>query len=125
VNVLLDTHALLWWLADDTKLSEAARDVIGNPANQVSVSAVSGWEISIKQSLGKLDVDKATLLTEVEHNGFTLLPVSFQHGLVAGDLPSHHRDPFDRMLIAQAQCEGLHLISVDHCFAVYDVDVIW
>jgi len=125
VNVLLDTHALLWWLADDTKLSATARDVIGNPANQVFVSAVSGWEISIKQSLGKLDVDKGTLLTEVEHNGFMLLPVSFQHGLVAGNLPSHHRDPFDRMLIAQAQCDGLHLISVDCCFEAYDVDVIW
>jgi len=125
VNVLLDTHALLWWLADDTKLSTRARDVIGNQTNQVFVSAVSGWEISIKQSLGKLDIDTATLLTEVEHNGFMLLPVHFQHGLVAGDLPSHHRDPFDRMLIAQAQCQGLQLISVDHCFEAYDVDVIW
>jgi len=125
VNIFLDTHALLWWLADDPKLSAVARDVIGNPANQVFVSAVSGWEISIKQSLGKLNVDKATLLTEVEHNGFMRLPVSFQHGLAAGDLPSHHRDPFDRMLIAQAQCEGLHLISVDRCFAAYDVNLIW
>jgi len=125
VNVLLDTHALLWWLADDVKLTATARDVIGHSANQVFVSAVSGWEISIKQSLGKLDVDKALLLTEVEHNGFMLLPVSFRHGLVAGDLPFHHRDPFDRMLIAQAQCEGLHLISVDRCFAAYEVDVLW
>jgi len=125
VNVLLDTHALLWWLTDDAMLSATARDVIGSPSNQVFVSAVSGWEISIKQSLGKLDADLDMLLTEVEHSGFMLLPVSFQHGLVAGNLPSHHRDPFDRMLIAQAQCEGLRLISVDGCFEAYDVDVIW
>jgi len=123
--MLLDTHALLWWLADDSRLSSRARKLIANPANQVVISAVSAWEISIKKALGKLEVDVETLLSEVEKNGFTMLQVSFQHGLSAGTLPTHHHDPFDRMLIAQSQCEGLHLVSIDSQFSAYDVDVIW
>jgi len=125
VNLLLDTHALLWWLADDPKLSSRSRELIADPANQVAVSAVSGWEIGIKQALGKLDVDPERMLAEVQDNGFALLNVNFKHGLAAGALPPHHRDPFDRMLIAQAQCEGLKLISIDEALAEYDVDVFW
>jgi len=125
VNLLLDTHALLWWLADDPKLSPKSHELIANPTNQVVVSAISGWEIGIKQALGKLDVDPERVLAEVQDNGFTLLNVNFKHGLAAGALPPHHRDPFDRMLIAQAQCEGLKLISIDGVFSDYDVDVIW
>ncbi|MBL4760168.1 MAG: type II toxin-antitoxin system VapC family toxin [Mariprofundaceae bacterium] len=125
MKVLLDTHVLLWWLSDDVKLSERARLTINNPSNQVYVSAVSGWEISIKHALSRLDVDVDKLMDEVEHNGFMLLNISFQHGITAGGLPSHHRDPFDRMLIAQAQCEQLQLISVDAYFSDYDVDVLW
>jgi len=125
MRILLDTHALLWWLSDDQKLSAKVRALIEDPANQVYVSAVSGWEISIKQALGKLDVDTSKLIDEVENNGFSLLHVSFQHGIKAGTLPSHHRDPFDRMLIAQAQLEELKLVSVDGCFAAYDVTLIW
>jgi len=125
MKVLLDTHALLWWLSDDEKLSVKARKVIANPTNQVYVSAVSGWEVSIKQALGRLDVDTAKLMDEVEDNGFILLNISFQHGIIAGGLPTHHRDPFDRMLIAQAQCDELKLISVDSCFTEYDVEVVW
>jgi len=125
MRLLLDTHALLWWLSDDQKLSAKVRALIEDPTNQVYVSAVSGWEISIKQALGKLDVDTSKLIDEVEKNGFSLLHVSFQHGIKAGTLPSHHRDPFDRMLIAQAQLEELKLVSVDACFAAYDVTLIW
>ncbi len=125
MKLLLDTHALLWWLADDEKLSELARKAIATPSSQVYVSAVSGWEISIKQALGRLDVDTSQLMSEVENNGFMLLNIHFQHGITAGNLPVHHRDPFDRMLIAQAQCDELQLVSVDGCFADYDVDVIW
>jgi len=125
LKLLLDTHALLWWLADDSRLSSKARKLIANPANQVVISAVNGWEISIKKALGKLEVDVEMLLSEVEVNGFSMLQVSFQHGLSAGALPAHHRDPFDRMLIAQAQCEALHLVSIDSQFLAYDVDVIW
>jgi len=125
VNLLLDTHALLWWLADDDKLSSKARELIADPANQVVVSAVSGWEIGIKQALGKLDVDPERVLAEVQDNGFTLLNVNFKHGLAAGALASYHRDPFDRMLIAQAQCDELHIVSIDGVFSDYDVDVVW
>jgi len=125
VNLLLDTHTLLWWLADDSKLGSKARDLIVSPTNQVVVSAVSGWEIGIKQALGKLDVDPERILLEVQDNGFTLLNINFKHGLAAGALPSHHRDPFDRMLIAQARCEDLHLVSIDGVFSDYDVDVVW
>ena len=125
MKLLLDTHALLWWLADDSRLSPKVRKIISNSANQVVVSSVSGWEISIKKALGKLEVDLGLLLSEIEKNGFTLLQVSFEHGLRAGSLPCHHRDPFDRMLIAQSQCECLHLVSIDSQFSAYDVDVIW
>ena len=125
MKLLLDTHTLLWWLANDSRLSPRVRKFIANADNQVAVSSVSAWEISIKQALGKLEVDLELLLLEIEKNGFTLLQVSFEHGLRAGSLPCHHRDPFDRMLIAQSQCEGLHLVSIDGQFAAYDVDVIW
>lgn len=125
MKLLLDTHVLLWWLADDSRLSPKVRKLILNSANQVVVSSVSAWEISIKKSLGKLEVDLELLLSEIENNGFTMLQVSFQHGLHAGSLPRYHRDPFDRMLIAQSQCESLHLASIDRQFAAYNVDVIW
>jgi len=125
LKLLLDTHTLLWWLADDSRLSPRVRKFIANSANQVAISSVSAWEISIKKALGKLEVDLELLLSEIEKNGFTLLQVSFEHGLRAGSLPCHHRDPFDRMLIAQSQCEGLHLVSIDSQFSAYDVDVIW
>ena len=125
MNLLLDTHALLWWLADDEKLSANARTWISDPGNQVFVSAVSGWEIGIKRALGKLYVDPDRVLAEVQYNGFEQLHVHFRHGLAAGALPAHHRDPFDRMLIAQAQCEGLKLVSIDGVFSDYEVEVLW
>lgn len=125
MKLLLDTHALLWWLADDQRLSARARALIANENNQVFVSAVSGWEIGIKRALGRLEVNTDRLLDEMRRTGFELLHVHFRHGLVAGDLPPHHRDPFDRMLIAQARCEGMTLVSKDGAFSGYGVDVIW
>ncbi len=125
MNLLLDTHALLWWLADAPELSTNARHLIANPDNQVHVSAVSGWEIGIKQALGKLEVDTEELAGAVREGGFEALPVSFEHGLRAGALPSHHRDPFDRMLIAQAQAEGLTIVTRDPAFSAYDVTCAW
>jgi len=125
VNLLLDTHALLWWLADDDRLSARARDVIASSANRVFVSAVSGWEIGIKHALGRLEVDLPLLRGEVENNGFNQLDVTFEHGLAASALPPHHRDPFDRMLVAQARCEGLKLVSQDRRIAAYDVETVW
>jgi PIN domain nuclease of toxin-antitoxin system len=125
VRLLLDTHALLWWLDDDARLSHKARQAIFQPANQVLVSAISGWEISIKQSLGRLDITLETLEEAISLSGFDMLPISLYHGLTAGALPALHRDPFDRMLVAQSQAEGLRVVSCDRQLAAYDVDLLW
>jgi len=119
VRLLLDTHALLWWLADEG-LTDQARNAVADPANLVMVSAVSAWEISIKKALGKLaapdDLDR-----QVDEGGFTPLSISIVHGITADELPRHHDDPFDRMLIAQAVAEGLTIVTHDKRFADYDV----
>lgn len=118
---LLDTHALLWWSNGDL-LAEEAVGAIAQPDNRVVVSAVSIWEASIKAALGKLElVDEFLPMVEED---FELLPVTAQHGWRAGRLPMLHRDPFDRMLIAQAQMEDLVVISRDAVFARYDVPVL-
>jgi PIN domain nuclease of toxin-antitoxin system len=122
-RLLLDTHALLWWLADDLALGAVARQLIGEPRNQVLVSAASIWEISIKRSKGLLEVPD-DLEALVEDEGFTKLPISLFHAQQAGALPEIHRDPFDRMLIAQAQAEGLELVTADGIIPQYGVKVI-
>jgi PIN domain nuclease of toxin-antitoxin system len=117
---LLDTHTLLWWLNDSPQLGPRCREVIRNDRNQVFVSAATTWEISIKMAIGKLrapeDMDSV-----VEDEGFSKLPISLYHGQLAGSLPAHHRDPFDRMLIAQAQAEGLILITADENISLYNL----
>jgi len=122
MRLLLDTHALLWWLADEG-LVDQARDAIADPANLVMVSAASAWEISIKQALGKLtapdDIER-----QVGEGGFTPLPITIAHGTAAGQLPRHHDDPFDRMLIAQALAEGLTVVTHDKRFTDYDVQTL-
>lgn len=119
-RLLLDTHVFLWWLADAPQLGEPARAAIGDERNEVFVSAVSGWEIAIKRAAGKLrapdDLDAL-----VEDSGFSHLPITFFHGEQAGALPPHHRDPFDRMLIAQAQAEGLVIVTRDPFIPLYGV----
>ncbi len=125
MKLLLDTHVLLWWLADDDQLSPRARHAIADTANPVFISAVSGWEISIKRKLGRLDLEFEALEAAIKANGFFALPVSFQHGLAAGELPEHHRDPFDRMLVAQAQAEDMRLVSCDKALQGYDVKLLW
>lgn len=119
---LLDTHVLLWWLSDDLQLGERSRKMIRDPRNQIFVSAASTWEISIKSALGKLDVP-ADMDSVVEDEGFSKLPISLYHGQLAGQLPSIHRDPFDRMLIAQAQSEGLILMTADETIPQYKLRV--
>jgi PIN domain nuclease of toxin-antitoxin system len=119
VRLLLDTHALLWWLADEG-LTDQARDAIADPANLVMVSAASAWEISIKKALGKLSAPD-DLDHQVDQSGFIPLPISIAHGMAAGQLPRHHDDPFDRMLIAQALAEGLTIVTHDKRFAGYEV----
>jgi PIN domain nuclease of toxin-antitoxin system len=120
MNLLLDTHTLIWALADDPELSIAAREAIVDGANFVFVSAVSVWEISIKKALGKLDAPD-TLLEEIERHRFTPLDIALEHADGAGKLPPIHMDPFDRMLIAQAQSEQLMLVTRDADIQKYPV----
>lgn len=119
-RLLLDTHVFLWWLLDDPRLGPEARAMITIPDNLVFVSAATGWEIGIKRALGKL-LAPLDLEREVERNGFAPLPITFFHGEQAGALPQHHRDPFDRVLIAQAQAEGLLLVTADNHFSAYGI----
>jgi PIN domain nuclease of toxin-antitoxin system len=122
VRLLLDTHALLWWLADED-LTAPARDAIADPANLVVVSAASAWEISIKKALGKLTAPD-DLEQQVQAGGFTALPISIAHAIAAGRLARHHEDPFDRMLIAQAIAEGLTIVTRDERFDDYGVALL-
>lgn len=128
MRLLLDTHTLLWWLFDDPKLSATTRDVIAASDNQVIVSSVSAWEISTKHRLGKLpeagDVSQR-LPWYLGRARFGVLGISLEHALAAGSLPGPHKDPFDRMLIAQAQLESVPVATVDRVFRDYGVPVIW
>ncbi|MGY1662360.1 type II toxin-antitoxin system VapC family toxin [Geodermatophilus sp. SYSU D00705] len=120
MTLLLDTHVLLWWLAEDDRLTPTMREAIADPGAAVAVSAVSAWEMSIKAALGKLAAPD-DLVAELDHHGFEPLPVTVEDGLAAGALPRHHDDPFDRMLIAQARRRRLVLVTADRRFADYDV----
>ena len=122
MRLLLDTHALLWWLADEA-LTAQARDAIADPANLVVVSAASAWEISIKKALGKLAAPD-DLEQQLQAGGLAPLPISIAHGVAAGQLPRHHEDPFDRMLIAQAFAEGLTIMTRDKRFDDYGVALL-
>ncbi len=123
---LLDTHALVWWLADDARLPATAREVIANPMSRVFVSSASIWEAGIKRALGKLDLATDVPLAEIANDeGFDPLPIPHDHAAAAADLPPHHRDPVDRMLVAQAVHENLVLVSGDEQVVRYDVPVIW
>lgn len=120
LRLLLDTHAFLWWLADAPQLGDSARKAIGDERNDVFVSAATGWEIAIKRAVGKLQAPE-NLDAMLEESGFSHLPITFFHGEQAGALPMHHRDPFDRMLIAQAQAEGLVIVTRDPYIPRYGV----
>lgn len=129
MRILLDTHAFLWWGADDPQLSTRAYDILSNDGNELLFSAVSGWEIAIKAALGKLDnVPKdlrGFINKQVADNAYKVLSTNLDHVLGVHSLPLHHRDSFDRLLIAQALAEGLPLLSIDSEFAPYPVNVIW
>ena len=128
VRLLLDTHALLWFVAGDDRLSSAARAAIADPANDVLVSAASAWEISTKHRIGKLPsagplaIDVLGVLTR---KGFTPLDITVEHGQSAGALPGPHRDPFDRILVAQALAERMTLVSNESLFDAYGVARLW
>jgi PIN domain nuclease of toxin-antitoxin system len=119
VRLLLDTHVLLWWLADDRKLGKKAREIIASPNNDVLVSAASVWETAIKTALGRLEIELDDLENAIVQNGFRPLPIGFQHAVTAGRLPPAHRDPFDRILVAQASVEELRVVSHDRIFERY------
>lgn len=123
MKLLLDTHTILWWLSNDPSLSAEARNIIAQKYNTAYVSAASAWEIAIKKSLGKLDAPDDFEQTVIL-NGFKPLSINFSHSQLAGELPRHHDDPFDRMLIAQSKLEQLTLISNDKKLRHYDVTLI-
>ena len=124
MNVLLDSHAFLWWLAEDPRLTDGARQAIADPAAIVYVSAATIWELAIKAALGKLDLDSADLVGEIEENDFIELPMTARHAFAAANLPRHHEDPFDRMLIAQGQLEDLTIVTRDPAFRAYGVAIL-
>ena len=123
MRLLLDTHVLLWALGNPSSLSPGARAAIETPRTPVLVSSASAWEIGVKVSLGKLRAP-VDLAEQLRDKRFTPLPVSIAHGLRVGALPLHHRDPFDRLLVAQAQLEGLTIVTRDERIAAYDVETL-
>ncbi len=123
MRLLLDTHVLLWWLANDPHLGEGARAGISDPGSAVYVGAATVREISIKRVLGKLDAP-SDLLSQIELNRFEPLSMTVSHARAAGALPRHHDDPFDRMLVAQAMAKGLTLLTRDSRMGLYSVGVL-
>ena len=127
-SLLLDTHALLWWLVEPEKLSPIAQTAINDPTATIFVSAASGWELATKVRLGKLPGTEGLLqdLASLLHQqGFQPLAVQLHHGIRAGGYPQPHRDPFDRLLAAQAELEGLQLVSVDPALATFPCRLLW
>lgn len=122
MSLLLDTHVVIWWLADDPTLSDELKERLDHEPD-VYVSAASVWEAAIKQSIGKLK-EPADLPERIRDSGFRELPVTSDHAIVAGRLPPIHRDPFDRILVAQARCENLTLVSRDPEVRKYDVSIL-
>ena len=121
--LLLDAHALLWWLTDDPRLSEPAKRSLEGPANDVVVSAVSLWELEIKRVNGRLDAPD-DLLSAIDESEISSLPVTGTDAIAAARLPMHHRDPFDRMLVALAQRLDAVVVTRDRTFGAYDVKVL-
>jgi len=126
VPLLLDTHVFLWWLVDHPRLSTESKEAIGDGSTRVFVSAATLWEAEIKAALGRLDLDVegVDLVAEVTTNGFEELAVTGRYTRTAALLPKHHHDPFDRMLIAQAQIDDLRLVTADRTLQRYDVPLL-
>ncbi len=124
MRLLLDTHILLWWLGDNPSLPARADTLIADPANEVFVSPISLWEIAIKARLGKIVADVDDVRAAVLESGFVSLPFSLEHAVTVVRLPDHHRDPFDRALVAQAWYEPLHLLTHDRLIAAYGGSVL-
>ena len=127
MKILLDTHTFLWFLGGNFELSKQARKLIETPKNEKYISIASFWEISIKNSLGKLtlDVPFSELKTEVIKNSFQILPITFEDTLLLSTLPFYHNDPFDRIIISQAKRNNLTLVSRDSNFGLYNISLLW
>ena len=128
MGVLLDTHALIWWIEGDHRITARLQQLLGRPEEDVFVSAATAWEIATKVRIGKLKLAEQFLenfLDAIEELGFLPLPISLRHGFDAGRLPGPHRDPFDRMLAAQAHAEDLVLVSSDPSFQALGVSTFW
>jgi PIN domain nuclease of toxin-antitoxin system len=128
MKALLDTHAFLWWITDQPRIPQRVRAIIENGENALFVSAASGWEIIIKFQLGRLLLSEEPedyLMDQIRRNFFQTLPIRMEHSLHLLGLPAHHKDPFDRMLIAQAQFENIPILTSDTQIARYPVEVIW
>ncbi len=127
MRILLDTHALIWWFGNESKLSRRASSLIANQTNTVLVSAAIAWELAIKVNLGKFDALSLTtdLPRYTEEEGFEELPITMEQAVRAGLLPLHHRDPFDRLLVAQAQALNAPILSADTVLDQYDVKRLW
>ena len=125
MRLLLDTHSILWWLSDDRRLSRTARDAIADPDNEPVASVVAGYEIAYKQNLGRLPSVPSNLRDRLAREGFEILSLSLDHALAAAALPGPHRDPWDRIMMAQAHIEGLTIVTVDRVFSRYGVPVLW
>jgi len=128
MKILLDTHAFLWWVVDDPRLSDTARTIIADGNNDLFFSAASGWEIGIKTGLGRLELPSNLneyIVDQLEKNAMIVLPIQLSHALHVTQLPDHHKDPFDRMLIAQSQLENLSLLTRDPMIAKYNVNITW
>ncbi len=127
MRLLLDTHVLLWWLAASEKLGKQARSHIAEPESEVWVSAATAWEISIKVSLGRLHLEEppeVCLPREMKLHRFRPLPIEHAHALAIRGLPAYHADPFDRMLVAQAQVENLTIVTADSIIARYGIAIV-
>ena len=122
--LIVDTHVALWFLRGDRRLSRTARNLIEDQDLDRRLSAVSVWEVAVKSGLGKLKVAKG-FHRPLYEQGLSALPVFDTHALLVRDLPAHHRDPFDRLLVAQAQAEGMSILSKDEQLRRYDVNVVW
>lgn len=130
MQVLLDTHTFLWWIEDDPQLSELARSTIEDEENEIFFSAASGWEIAIKSQIGKLNLNTSENLeqfvaTEIYSNDFKVLPIQLSHTLHIHNLPLHHRDPFDRILVAQSVIEKMPILTIDPLIDQYEVETLW
>lgn len=128
MQLLLDTHALLWWINDAEELSAKARKAIANGDNDCFLSLASCWEIAIKCSLGKLTLAQSVeqfIPDQLHRNGIRLLPIDFRHVAKVAALPFHHRDPFDRLLVAQAASEKMTLVTADQAMTRYGIKCLW